>query len=102
MSGRFADADAGWPAHRQVLGESARVLRPGGVLVINTCSHAQTEQGFWTFHLIPRARAEMLCRLMPLDALETALSACGIAPSGCFVPVDAVLQGAEYLDPRGP
>ena len=44
----------------------------------------------------------MLCRLMPLDALETALSACGITPRGRFVPVDAVLQGAEYLDPRGP
>ena len=96
------DPEAGWPAHRRVLGECARVLRPGGVLVINTCSHAQTEHGFWTFHLIPRARAEILCRLMPLDALETALNACGIAPRGRFVPLDAVLQGEDYLDPRGP
>ena len=94
--------DAGWPAHRRVFGECTRVLRPGGVLVIDTCSHAQTESGFWTFHLIPRARAEILQRLMPLDALETALGACGIAPRGRFVPVDAVLQGEAYLDPRGP
>jgi SAM-dependent methyltransferase len=96
------DPEAGWPAHRRVLGECARVLRPGGVLVINTCSHAQTEHGFWTFHLIPRARAEILRRLMPLPALETALGACGIDPRGRFVPVDAVLQGEAYLDPRGP
>jgi SAM-dependent methyltransferase len=96
------DPDAGWPAHRRVLGECARVLRPGGVLVINTCSHAQTMQGFWPFHLIPRARAEILRRLMPLDALETAMSACGIDPRGRFVPVDAVVQGEDYLDPRGP
>jgi SAM-dependent methyltransferase len=94
--------EAGWPAHRRVLGESARVLRPGGVLVINTCSHAQTEQGFWPFHLIPRARAEILRRLMPLDALAAALDDCGIGPRGRFVPVDALVQGEDYLDPRGP
>jgi ubiquinone/menaquinone biosynthesis C-methylase UbiE len=96
------DPEAGWPAHRRVLGECARVLRPGGVLVINTCSHAQTEQGFWPFHLVPRARGEIIRRLMALDALETALSERGIEPRGRFVPVDAVLQGEDYLDPRGP
>ena len=96
------DPEAGWTAHRRVLGECARVLRPGGVLVINTCSHAQTEHGFWTFHLIPRARAEILRRLMPVEGLETALSACGIAPRGRLVPLDAVVQGDDYLDPRGP
>jgi ubiquinone/menaquinone biosynthesis C-methylase UbiE len=96
------EPEAGWTAHRRALGECARVLRPGGVLVINTCSHAQTEQGFWTFHLIPRARDAILRRLMPLDALETALRACGIEPRGRFVPVDAVVQGEDYLDPRGP
>jgi SAM-dependent methyltransferase len=96
------DPEAGWTAHRRVFGECARVLRPGGVLVLNTCSHAQTEQGFWTFHLIPRARDEILRRLMPLDTLERALTDCGIEPRGRFVPVDAVVQGEDYLDPRGP
>ena len=96
------DAEAGWPAHRRVLDQCARVLRPGGVLVINTCSHAQTEQGFWPFHLITQARTEILHRLMPLEALELALLECGIDPRGRFVPVDAVLQGEGYLDPRGP
>ena len=85
-----------------MLDEFARVLKPGGVLVINTCSHAQTEQGFWTFHLIPQARAEILRRLMPIEALETALGEAGIEPRGRFVPTDALLQGAGYLDPRGP
>jgi SAM-dependent methyltransferase len=96
------DPEAGWPLHRRVFAECARVLRPGGVLVVNTCSHVQTEQGFWTFHLIPQARAEILRRLMPLDALESALKACGIAPCARFVPVDALVQGEGYLDPRGP
>jgi ubiquinone/menaquinone biosynthesis C-methylase UbiE len=96
------EPEAGWTAHRRVLSECARVLRPGGVLVINTCSHAQTEQGYWTFHLIPGARDAILRRLMPLEGLETALRACGIKPRGRFVPLDAVVQGGDYLDPRGP
>jgi ubiquinone/menaquinone biosynthesis C-methylase UbiE len=96
------DPAAGWPAHRRAFGELARVLRPGGVLVINTCSHAQTMDGHWAYHLIPRARAAILDRLMPLDAIETALCELGFQPRGCFVPADAVLQGKDYFDPRGP
>jgi SAM-dependent methyltransferase len=96
------DAAAGWRAHRRALGELARVLRPGGILVINSCGHHQIEQGFWPYHLIPRARAAVLRRLIPLDALEHALREHGIAPGGRFVPVDALLQGTDFLDPQGP
>jgi ubiquinone/menaquinone biosynthesis C-methylase UbiE len=96
------DPAAGWPVHRGVLRELARVLRPGGVCVLNSCSHAQIEQGFWPYHLIPAARALMLQRLMPLDDLEAALAEFGIARRGRFVPVDGVLQGADYFDPHGP
>ncbi len=96
------DPAAGWPAHRKVLRELARVLKPGGICVINSCSHAQIEQGFWPYHLIAAARDAMLKRLMPLDRLEAALGEAGIGPRGRFVPVDAVLQGPGYFDPRGP
>jgi ubiquinone/menaquinone biosynthesis C-methylase UbiE len=96
------DAAAGWPVHRRVLRELARVLKPGGVIVLNSCGHHQIEHGFWPYHLIPAARAAVLRRLMPLDALEHALTEAGITPRGRFVPVDAVLQGPEFLDPRGP
>ena len=33
------DATAGWPAHQRVFTEFARVLTPGGMAVINSCSH---------------------------------------------------------------
>jgi hypothetical protein len=60
------------------------------------------EQGFWPYHLIPAARASMLRRLMPLDKLKS--GACGIRDHAArpFVPVDAVLQGADCFDPHGP
>ena len=96
------EPEAGWTAHRRVFGECARVLRPGGVLVINSCTAHQVERGFWPVHLIPAAGAEIVCRLMPLDALETALRQCGIESRGRFVPADAVVQGPDYFDPRGP
>ena len=44
----------------------------------------------------------MLRRLMPLDELEAALARGRHRPRGRFVPVDAVLQGGDYFDPRGP
>jgi SAM-dependent methyltransferase len=96
------DPTADWPMHRKVVRELARVLRPGGICVINSCAHAQIEEGFWPYHLIPAARDAVLQRLMPLDRLEAALGEAGIRCRGRFVPVDAVLQGADYFDPRGP
>ncbi len=96
------DASAGYPRHRHVLQELARVLRPGGALVVNSCSHAQIQDGFWPYHLIPDAQAAVIRRLMPLDQLEAALDGFGVTPRGRFVPVDAVLQGADYFDSRGP
>jgi ubiquinone/menaquinone biosynthesis C-methylase UbiE len=90
------------PNPEACLDEFARVLKPGGVVVLNSCGRHQIEHGFWPYHLIPAAREAVLRRLMPLDALEQALTEVGIAPRGRFVPVDAVLQGPDYFDPRGP
>jgi ubiquinone/menaquinone biosynthesis C-methylase UbiE len=96
------DPAAGWPQHLKALAELARVLRPGGVLVLNTCSHTQVREGYWPFHLIPEARDAIIDRLMPLAAIETALDSLGLDCRGRFVPVDAVIQGQDYFDPRGP
>lgn len=96
------DADAGWPRTRKVIAEFARVLRPGGVLVVNSCSHEQLRRGWWLYALIEPAVERMVARFIPLAELEALMGACGLGPVGRFVPSDAVVQGRSYFDPRGP
>jgi ubiquinone/menaquinone biosynthesis C-methylase UbiE len=45
----------GYPLHRAAVREFARVLKPGGVLVVNTSAPRQCREGFWFYHLIPEA-----------------------------------------------
>ena len=49
------DAATNWPGHTEVFREFARVLKPGGCVIINSCGHEQLEQGFWFYRLIPDA-----------------------------------------------
>ena len=99
LPGTAGDPFAGW---RRALAECARVLRPGGVLTVNTCSHLQLEQAYWYYALIPEAAARLKARYLDLDPLEEELRRHGLAPRGRFVPVDLVLMGEAYFDPRGP
>lgn len=95
-------AEAGWPAHRRVFAECARVLRPGGALIVNSCAQEQIRDSYWYYRLIPEAARRLAARFAPLDDLESLLEEAGFAPGGRFVPVDAVCQGAAYFDGRGP
>jgi SAM-dependent methyltransferase len=90
------------PAHRRVFAEFARVLKPGGVLVVNTCSQEQLRHGYWHYSLIPEAADALRARYVPLDELAEILVASGFAYRGRFAPVDAPIQGESYFDPRGP
>jgi len=91
-----------YPNHEAVIGSLARKLKPGGVLVINTCSREQVVKGFWTAALVPDAAARISERYMPLGEVERALRASGLTCRGRFVPVDAVIGDASYFDARGP
>src|SRR5918997_753692 len=96
------DATKGFPIHRQVFGEFARVLKTGGVLLVNTCSQEQIRPGYWHYHLIPEAADALRSRYAPLDELVEILDDCGFAYRGRFAPLDATIQGELYFDPRGP
>ena len=92
----------GWPMLRRVLAELARVLRPGGTAVINTCSHDQIRLGWWYPSLVPRAVEVMCERHADTEVLTGLLAGAGLAPRGRFVPADAVMQGDAYFNGRGP
>lgn len=96
------DATSGYPAIGRVVEELARVLKPGGRLVINSCSHRQMESGFWYGALIPEEISMMRDRHIHLADLRSLLESRGFEHLGSIVPVDAPMQGGAYLDPRGP
>lgn len=94
--------ESDFPRLRKVVAEFARVLPPGGVLLINHCAQAQLRHGFWHYHLIPRAAEAVRRRCVPLATLRAIMEAAGFVNRGSFVPHDDAIQGATYLDGRGP
>ncbi|MFT5854399.1 MAG: ubiquinone/menaquinone biosynthesis C-methylase UbiE, partial [Verrucomicrobiales bacterium] len=82
--------------------EAFRVLRPNGIVVINTSSHPQHRDGFWWAALIPAAIERMLRRFPSIESLEEISKRAGFVDSEINVPLAEVLQGTQYLDPEGP
>ena len=91
-----------WPGHRAAIAELARTLRPGGVLVVNTCSQSQLRDAYWYYELIPEGADALRRRYAPLEALEAAMAAAGLQPTGRFVPTAHVLQGPSYFNGAAP
>ena len=92
----------GFPAHRRVFREFARVSKPDGVMVVNTCSQEQLRHGYWHYHLIPEAADALRSRYAPLDELVEIFEESVFEHRGRFAPIDATVQGESYFDPRGP
>ena len=82
--------------------EAFRVLRPNGIVVINTSSHPQHRDGFWWAALIPAAIERVLERFPSVESLEEISKRAGFVDSEINVPLAEVLQGKNYLDPKGP
>ncbi len=101
--GEGEDANATeFPNVRSFFREAFRVLRPHGVLVINTSSHQQHREGFWWAALIPAAIDRMLQRFPSVDRLESIFRQTGFEGLEVVVPAAEALQGKQYLDPAGP
>ena len=88
--------------HRRAIAEASRVLRRGGLILINACSTAQMQRGFWYHALIPQASSRGLERTISNQDLRESLQASGCGDISQTVPLDALLQGPASLDPRGP
>lgn len=89
------------PVHKVII-EAQRVLRPQGVLVFNTSSPQQLYDGFWWADLIPEAVGRIAKRFPPIEMISSMLKTAGFHQIDIVVPVNAVLQGKNYLDPMGP
>lgn len=96
------DAEAGYPLHRRVFTEFAKVLRPGGCLVINSCSRRQIDGAYWYYQLARHAKAAMAAGFVALEVIEAMLVDAGFTLEGRFVPVDGLCQGEAYFSGRGP
>lgn len=94
--------ESGFERHRSAISEAARVLRKGGIILINACSRAQMQRGFWYHALIPGANRRGLDRTIGSQDLEDALRAAGFGAVSRTVPLDAVLQGEASFNPCGP
>ena len=91
-----------WRSLRHCFREAARVLRPGGVLVVNTSSPRQLRDGFWWADLIPEAVHQVAQRFPPLADVDALLQEAGFARAVCVPLLADVLQGPQYLNSYGP
>jgi ubiquinone/menaquinone biosynthesis C-methylase UbiE len=95
-------ADPSFPAHARVIAEMARVLRPGGVLAVNICTHEQLRDGYWYYDLVPQARDACIRRHISAERLGAMLNAAGFQMRPPEAALDAVMQGEAYFDMTGP
>ena len=91
-----------FPNIRIMLTDLYRVLRPSGVLIINTCSRQQLLDGYWWADLIPKAVDKMSARIPSIGHTVQMLEDQGFQMGGTIVPLHEVLQGPSYFDPKGP
>ena len=91
-----------FPRHRRVFREMQRVLRPGGVFVVNFTSHRQLRHGFWYYDLVSEAQEALFRLCISTSRLEEILTDVGFEILGRRVPLDGVMQGESYFDLEGP
>ena len=91
------NSTSGWSNHEKVLREFWRVLKSGGMLIINSCSPEQIESGFWFYHLIPEAMQKIKQKVIHLSDLNNLLKNCGFSNTVQEVNMDLVLQSDAYF-----
>jgi len=96
------DTEPNFPNLDIFLAEAHRVLVSGGVLTINTCSHAQMDPNtgpFWHFQYIENAATIMRARFIPIDDLVTKMKTMGFEQVKLTKLLDKMFNSQYYQDP---
>ncbi|KAK2175001.1 hypothetical protein NP493_755g02006 [Ridgeia piscesae] len=93
--------DGRYPVVRETLAEAIRVLKKGGVIVIDTCSHDQVRHGYW-YSAVTWSPELFTILFPPLPLLRQILSNGGCTTIQAYVQPDVVLiDYAKYSDVEG-
>ncbi len=97
------DTDPSYPNLTLFLKESRRVIKPGGVLTINTSSQEQLNPHsgvYWNYKYIEKAALAMQARYIPVPKLLSRLEELGFTDIKTTIPSGKLFQEQYYRDPR--
>jgi ubiquinone/menaquinone biosynthesis C-methylase UbiE len=97
------DTKPSYPNLTLFLTESIRVLKPGGVLTINTSSQEQLNPNsgvYWNYRYIEKAVVALQARYIPVPELLSRLEKSGFIDIKITIPSGKLFQEQYYRDPR--
>ncbi|MCP3890202.1 MAG: class I SAM-dependent methyltransferase [Desulfobulbaceae bacterium] len=97
------DTKPSYPNLTLFLKESKRVIKPGGVLTINTSSQEQLNPNsgvYWNYKYIEEAAVAMQARYAPIPELVSTLGELGFTDIKTTTPSGKLFQEQYYHDPR--
>ncbi len=96
------DKEPTFPNLNIFLGEAKRVLKPGGVLTINTATQRQLHPDsgvYWNYKYIPDAAYKMRARYVAIDELCDRLTKLQFVDIKLTVPSGKIFNEQYYTDP---
>ncbi len=97
------DTEPSFPNLTLFLKEGRRVIKPGGVLTINTSSQEQLDPhsgAYWNYKYIEKAALAIQARYIPVPELITRLEESGFTDIKTTLPSGNLFQEQYYQDPR--